>query len=160
MFDEFMGLPLHPLVVHAAVVFVPLLCLFAVVYALVPRVRGAVGWAAATLAVLAPVVAWVATQSGKALQAKLISQGFSAEILAKVAEHKQFGDRTFYVSIPLGIMTLVLVFLTGTSAARARAVPAWASIVLAVVVVALAAVTAYYVFRTGDSGARAVWETG
>ncbi|HEU4421149.1 MAG TPA: DUF2231 domain-containing protein [Pilimelia sp.] len=159
MFDEFMGLPLHPLVVHAAVVFVPLLCLLAVAYALVPRVRVFVGWAAAALAVIAPVVAWVATRSGLALEQKLISQGFSGDILTKISEHRQFGERTFYVSIPLGLVTLALVLLTGTRAGRARTIPGWASVVLAAAVVVLAAVTAYYVFRTGDSGARAVWET-
>lgn len=160
MFDEFMGLPLHPLTVHAVVVFVPLLCLLSVVYALVPRVRGAIGWAAALLAVAAPLTAWVATRSGLALERKLIAQGFSGEILTKITEHSRLGDRTFYFSIPLGLVTLALVYLTGTSAARARRMPSWASVAFAVVVVVLAAITAYYVFKTGDSGARAVWETG
>ena len=45
MFDQINGLPVHVLVLHAAVVFVPLLALGAVVYALVPRWRPRMGWA-------------------------------------------------------------------------------------------------------------------
>jgi hypothetical protein len=37
--------------------------------------------------------------------------------------------------------------------------PRAADVGLAVIMVALAAVTGYYVFRTGDSGATAVWGT-
>src|SRR3712207_2115532 len=37
VFDQFNGMPVHVLLVHAAVVFVPLLVLAAVVYAVVPR---------------------------------------------------------------------------------------------------------------------------
>ena len=36
MFEEFAGIPAHPLLVHAAVVFVPLLALAAVAYAFLP----------------------------------------------------------------------------------------------------------------------------
>lgn len=38
---EFFGLPLHPLVVHAAVVFVPLAALLVMVFAVFPRHRWA-----------------------------------------------------------------------------------------------------------------------
>ena len=41
---EINGLPLHPLVVHAAVVFLPCAALLALVYAAVPRWRWAVRW--------------------------------------------------------------------------------------------------------------------
>ena len=40
VFATFGGLPLHPLIIHATVVFVPLLVLFAIGYAVVPRLRG------------------------------------------------------------------------------------------------------------------------
>jgi hypothetical protein len=44
MFRAFMGLPLHPLAVHAAVIFVPLLALGSAGYAVLPRVRRRLGW--------------------------------------------------------------------------------------------------------------------
>ncbi|HEX2356851.1 MAG TPA: hypothetical protein VHI50_10380, partial [Micromonosporaceae bacterium] len=67
MFEEILGVPAHPLLVHAAVVFVPLLIAAALAYALVPALRGRVGWAVALLAVAAPLAAWFATLSGNRL---------------------------------------------------------------------------------------------
>ena len=43
VFETFMGLPLHPLVIHAAVVLIPILVLVALGYALVPRLRDRIG---------------------------------------------------------------------------------------------------------------------
>ena len=68
MFDQFNGLPLHPLVVHAAVVFVPLLVVTAILYGVVPQLRSRIGWVAALLAVAAPTAALVAMLSGRAFK--------------------------------------------------------------------------------------------
>ncbi len=59
MFDQINGLPVHALVVHAAVVFVPLLVLGAIAYAVVPRWRPRVGWAVVLLAIAAPAAVFV-----------------------------------------------------------------------------------------------------
>ncbi len=66
MFEEIAGLPMHPLAVHAAVVFVPLLALAALAYGLVPKLRRKVGWVAVLLALVAPASAVVARLSGDA----------------------------------------------------------------------------------------------
>ena len=44
MFNTFQGLPLHPLVVHATVVLVPLMCLLTVLVAVRPVLRGKFAW--------------------------------------------------------------------------------------------------------------------
>src|SRR4051794_18832363 len=61
------GVPLHPLVVHAAVVFVPMsaLATFALV---VPRLRWAARWAALVLAVLAAGSVQLAAMTGEDLE--------------------------------------------------------------------------------------------
>ena len=74
MFDQVNGLPVHALVLHAAVVFVPLLALGAVVYALAGRWRAKIAWAVLLLAVTAPVTALVAMLSGNKLQERLLEQ--------------------------------------------------------------------------------------
>jgi hypothetical protein len=153
VFDQFNGLPMHVLLVHAAVVFVPLLALLAVVYALVPRVRDKVGWAAALLALGAPLAAFVSMASGNTYKDRLVAQGMNAEGLAPITTHQGYGQLTFFTSLALGIVTGVLIFLTS----RSRSVPRVAEIVLTVLVVALAAVSGYYVFMTGDTGATAAW---
>ncbi|RZU50357.1 hypothetical protein EV385_2129 [Krasilnikovia cinnamomea] len=158
MFDQVNGLPVHALVLHAAVVFVPLLALVSVVYAVVPRWRPRVGWAAALLAIAAPVTVWVAVESGEQLYDRLVQQGMRGPILGILDDHMNFGRLTLWFSVALGVATLVMVFFTlGRSG---RGLPRPAEVVLAIVVVALAAVAGYYVFRTGDSGAHAVWGSG
>lgn len=146
MFDQINGLPVHVLVVHAAVVFVPLLALSAVVYALVPRLRARVGWVAALLAVAAPVVAFVAKQSGEAFLARK-----PAELQPSLQGHVDAGGMTVWWTLGLGVVTLVTVFLTSR-----RPLPKVAEIGLIVLTLVLAAGAAWFVFQTGDSGARSV----
>jgi uncharacterized membrane protein len=158
VFDQISGLPVHPLIVHAAVVFLPLLVLVSIVYAVVPRVRSKIGWAAVLLAIGGPIAAFVATQSGEALEERLRAQGLGPEFLAKVQQHSEYGDRAFWFSAALGLMTLILVALT-SGGSRVPSAPGWVNIVISVAVIALAVGTGIYVFLTGDSGARAVWES-
>ena len=66
MFEEIGGLPLHPLVLHAAVVFVPLQVLLALGYALLPALRRATLWAVVAVSVLAHskwTISWRMSQS-------------------------------------------------------------------------------------------------
>jgi uncharacterized membrane protein len=158
VFDEFMGIPAHPLMVHAAVVFVPLLVVAAVVYAVVPSLRARVGWVASLLAVAAPGAALFAKLSGEELESRLTAQGYPPQTLEQVNRHQSYGDRTFWLSLLLGVATGVLIFVVSRRQ-RLRTLPAWAPAVLSAVVVALAVLTAIYVFLTGDSGANAVWGT-
>ena len=72
MFEEVFGIPAHPLLVHAAVVFVPLQILAAFAYALVPFVRHYIAWLVAGLAALAPATALLAQESGEAFQERLV----------------------------------------------------------------------------------------
>jgi hypothetical protein len=155
MFDQINGLPVHALVIHAAVVFVPLLALTAIVYAVLPRWRAKVGWAAGLLAIAAPVTTWVATESGEELRDRLVANGLSGGPLQVIDDHMAFGELAFRVSLGLGVATLALIALTLRSADKK--LPRAVEIGLAVIVVALAVVSGYYVFKTGDSGAQAVW---
>lgn len=182
MFDQINGLPVHVLVLHAAVIFVPLLALGALVYAVVPRWRSKIGWAVALLAVIAPLSTLVAKLSGTQLYNRLIDQGLSGRGKEILDDHMSFGTTTWWLSLALGLVTLVMVGLTvrsrtpdrsmvtagagGSGGAmlageatetRTTAVPRVVEIVLAIAMVVLAALAGYYVFRTGDAGATAVW---
>ena len=156
VFDQINGLPVHALVVHAAVVFVPLLALGAIVYALVARWRPRIGWAVLLLAVIAPICAYVAKESGEELRDRLVAQGVSGRGAEIINDHQGFGTLTFWFTLALGVVSLVLVVVTTR---RPESLPRVVDLGLAVVMVALAAIAGYYVFRTGDSGATAVWGT-
>jgi hypothetical protein len=165
MFEEVLGIPAHPLLVHAAVVFVPLQALTAVVYAFVPSWRARMGWAALSLAVVGPVAAWFAKLSGEAFRDRQVSNGASGPFLDRIDEHSGFGSTTAWVTIALGVLTILL-FLrgragdgaqetTGAQTTTAGVVIGW---VLRLAIAAAAAAALYYIFRTGDTGAHLVWE--
>ncbi|MEV4659723.1 DUF2231 domain-containing protein [Micromonospora sp. NPDC049301] len=156
MFEEFRGIPLHPLVVHAAVVFVPLLVLAAAVYAFVPRLRRWIGWAALLLAIAAPLATQLATQSGEALKETLTAKGYPPEILAQVAEHQRYGELTRSFTFGLGVSTLLLLLVTSGHPRVAR-LPSWVRLLLIAAIVVFGVLSAVYVVLAGDTGSRAVW---
>ena len=154
---EIGGLPLHPLVVHAAVVFTPLAVLAVVVFALWPRHRWLSRWPAVLLTLAAAGSVVVARLSGEALvEAR-------PELARLVAEHQ---DRAGLL-VPLTLVLLALVAvgawsLGGPSAlasgagARESRVVALDQVLPALLVVVAVAVLVMVVL-TGDSGSRAVW---
>ncbi|MEU6744237.1 hypothetical protein [Streptosporangium sandarakinum] len=163
MFDEILGLPAHPLIVHAAVIAVPALAVLAAVYGLAPRTRPALGWAVAGLAVAAPVAAFAAKESGESLEHRNFASA-TGTLAQRIAEHEEFADPLLIAAFALGVLSLVLLHLVrrgrggGEGRGReggggARAVTTAAAVLTAVVAV----VAGYYAVRAGHSGAVAVW---
>ena len=70
MFDKIGNLPLHPLVIHAAVIGIPLAVLLAFLFAF-PKTRAWARWPLAIVVVGATAVTFVARQSGLALETDL-----------------------------------------------------------------------------------------
>jgi uncharacterized membrane protein len=163
VFEEFQGIPMHPLLVHAAVVLLPLQVAAAIAFAVLPRFRRYLGWFVAGVAVAAPSAAFIARLSGQALRDRLIRNGTSdAGVLAKIQQHNDFADLAMYSSIGLGVLMLILLFL---EVRRARAAadgsgPGGMNILMIAVIVltfGAAGATGYYVFQTGDTGAKMTW---
>jgi hypothetical protein len=169
MFEEVLGIPAHPLIIHGAVVFVPLQLLGAVVYAFLPGLRPRVGWAVMALAVVGPAAAWVARLSGQALEQRMIDNGVrDATVLGGINQHQDYGNKTAWAALALGVLTIVFIVLVRRSAPAPAGGPAVSTSssgsvvvewVLRVAVLALAGVTAYYVFKTGDTGSHLVWRS-
>ena len=156
MFGQVLGLPLHVLIVHAVVVFVPLLVLLALAYIVLPRFRSRLEWAVAILAVVAPITAFVGVQSGEALQERQIARGFSGEILEKINQHAEYGDVLFRFTVGLAVAVILLLVAT-SGHRRVPALPRWVSPVLSVVVIGLGVAALVYVWLTGHSGSEMVW---
>jgi hypothetical protein len=151
MFDEVLGLPVHALVVHFAVVLTPLLVAVAVAYALVPRWRSATAWAVVLLALGAFASVFTSWMSGpRLLEARFATaEGALAD---GIAAHASFATPLLLSVTGLGAASLVLVY-----ASRGDRFGKSGTTVLSGLTVVLALAAAYFVFRTGDSGARAVW---
>jgi hypothetical protein len=157
------GLPTHILIIHAAVVFIPLASLFAIVYALVPPSRRHIWWAVLALGVLAPVTGWLARLSGQRYLQYFLDHGASGSFLDALNKHQSYGLPTAWWATGLGAAMLIMGLVTmpsvlglplgPTEPVLHSAVARWVTVVAAVV---LAGVALYYVIQTGDSGARAV----
>lgn len=157
MFDEIGGLPVHVLVVHAAVVCTPLAATLGVLFALVAKWRWLLRWPMVGSSVLALAAVFVAVRSGNVFRDRL---GLPHELIHAHAEAGQL-----LLNVMLGFVAVVGVAayaLGGPSALRsgrgARAgVAQPTQVVLAAVLVVAAVVVGYQVYRTGEAGARATW---
>jgi hypothetical protein len=172
-----MGIPAHPLLVHAAVIFVPLQLIGAIVYSLFPATRSKITWAVVALAVVGPLSAWAAKKSGEAFRNRLIRRGHPGPaLLSSIDQHFTYGTWTAWLALVLSLVTLILVWAKRTprpksgqdtaeiarDAARVSGVgvdSALVALVGTVAVIVLGLATAYFVFRTGDTGAHIVWGT-
>lgn len=157
MFDRVLGIPAHPLYIHAAVVLVPLLALTAVLYAVWPASRRHIRWPLVAFAIAAPGAVFFAKESGEQFRA---SPNFQSEQLqAGIGQHEDLANVLLLVVFALTVVALVMAFTVPVAAdgvARIKA-PAAAQWGIAGLSVVLAAVTMYYCYRTGDSGAHLVW---
>ncbi|WP_432985362.1 DUF2231 domain-containing protein [Dactylosporangium sp. CA-233914] len=158
MFDRVTGIPAHPLFIHAAVVLVPLLALVAVLYGVWPASRRHVRWPLVAFAVAAPVSVFFAKESGESFTSNRAFQ--SPQMKALIADHEGYADKLFWVILGLTVVGLVMAFMIpvaagGTARIKAPAAAHWVAAGLSVV---LAIAAAFYVFKTGDTGAHMVWE--
>jgi len=148
LFGFIAGLPMHPLVVHAAVVLLPLSALVLVVLVFVPSWRIRFGWATIAGLAAGTAAAFVAKESGEALAAKV----------GLPADHALWGD--ILVPVAIGLFAVAvgwLVLRNRAARTSSRSVAATVAGGLAVVL-ALAATT--ITVLVGHSGAQAVWAGG
>ena len=150
MFDLINGIPLHPLVVHAIVVLLPLATLGTIAIAVRPRWRRPYGPLVVAAAALSAVLSPIATQSGEALERHVGDPG----------EHAELGDTLVFFAIALTLAAAALVWLERRAASSANAASEGGSrltTVVAIVAVVIGLASAVQVYRVGDSGARAAW---
>jgi hypothetical protein len=159
MFDEIGNLPLHPLVVHATVVGIPLAALLAFLFAF-PKTREWARWPLGITVVGAAALTYVAKQSGLALEVALgVRPGNPVGDL--ILQHSLLAEQLFWIMIGFAVIGLLNVFVVSKSAADGTAnkakQPAILRIVLPILLMAVAVVALTWVVRVGDLGARAVW---
>jgi hypothetical protein len=159
VFDNLGNLPLHPLVVHAVVVGVPLAALLAFLFAF-PKTREWARWPLAITLIGATGVTFVARQSGLALEAALgIKPGNPVGDL--ILRHSLLANQLFYIMIGFTVIGLLNVFVVSKRTADgvdgAAKQSAVFRIVLPILLVAAAVVALTWIVRVGDLGARAVW---
>jgi hypothetical protein len=143
--DLIFGLPLHPLVVHGAVVLVPLVAFAALAMSYWPSFSRKYGGPVLILAVVAQLSLFLAKASGEPFQDRLNKE---------IERHKNFGEIAPFTFIPL----LVLLYLRWRMDKSGSTVGSAKVRRLVSVLLALAAILALvYIYLTGHSGAESVW---
>jgi hypothetical protein len=150
---QFAGLPLHPLLVHAAVVLLPLAALLLIVGSVWPAARRRLG-------ILTPIVAIVG--GGFALLAKQAGEALERQVpeTALVEAHTAMGDGPVIWAFVLIVVAVGQWAWFWWRAQRADHPLAGARVITGVIAVAAIAVaigTTVDLVLVGDSGARAVW---
>jgi uncharacterized membrane protein len=143
---EINGLPVHALIVHAAVVFGPLAALFGVLY-LVPRFRGWLRWPLVLSVVVLVVSVWIAYLSGEQLEE---TGNYSNGPLRALLETHEERAEILRISATVFALVAVLTAFWRTKSAGIR------NALVALTAVA-AVVTGVYVVLTGDAGAQIAW---
>ncbi len=152
-FDLIGGLPVHPLIVHAAVVVLPAAALALIVVALLPRVPALVRWGVVAALAAGALSAWIAAESGEALAERVgepsvhVAAGETVPLIAGVL---------LLIGAAWAVVDLLDARRRATGAPRPRAMFA-ARVVVTVLSIAWAAYTIYAVFVAGHSGAVATW---
>jgi uncharacterized membrane protein len=157
------GLPAHPLFVHVPVVLIPSTVVAAVVFVLKREWFARYGIALALVSIVAMSSIFLTMQAGAALRGELHLQGQAAKL---ISEHSQAAH---ILAIVYVVFTATLI-VTFASLRISGGRPTGLGIVdgllsrkpvftgLCVVLVLLSIGAGYMTFRTGDLGAKAVWQ--
>ncbi len=158
MLTEIAGIPSHPLLVHAAVVLLPLAALALVVAAWWPAARARLGVGLPVLALVAALACYLAKESGEQLEKRPSMEGMREQIEG----HSTQGTATFLWS--LALLVIAVLVWAGSSAAVASRVSAATvlsgragAVVLGVLSTVAAVACLWGVIAAGHSGATMVW---
>ena len=143
---EINGLPAHPLLVHLVVVLLPLTAAGAVVVSLWPEAQRRLSFLIPLGATVGAIAVPITTRAGEDLAEQFGNPPF-------IEQHESYGDRVLPWAVALAATTILqwLYLRQGTGGLP--------RVVLALAVIASAVGTAVIVFLTGESGARAVWQS-
>ena len=147
LLDTIGGIPLHPLIVHAAVVILPLGALGLVAIILVPRWRATFGWLVMGALAAGTLSAFAAVNSGEAL----------ADRVGEPERHAELGETLQVVAAILFLAAAAWFWLQRRSSAPATVLGGPLQAVAAIATLALAAGTLVLTVLVGHSGAESVW---
>ncbi len=157
------GLPAHPLFVHVPVILIPV----TIVAAIVCMVRTAwfsrYGIALAVVSIVAMSSVFLTMQAGAALRAELHLHGTAAHLISEHAQAAHILAVVYVVFTAVLIITFAAYRIshgmpTGLGVLDGLFASRLVFTALRVLLVVLAIGAGYMTFRTGDLGAKAVWQ--
>lgn len=150
------GLPAHPLVVHAAVVLVPVAAVGFAATAWRPAWRRSYGIPVLTLAFAGALFAFLADQSGGPLEHNVRDAARAAGTRARFGDHPEQGQAAYLWAV-FFLVAVGVVFVADRWGERLR-LPKWAPGGLYAVALLPALVAVLTMVAAGHSGAQLVWK--
>jgi uncharacterized membrane protein len=145
LFGSVAGLPLHPLVIHAAIVLIPLAAISALVMSYLPSFSRRYGKVTLVIALVAQTSLFLAKVTGEAFE----------EILDKdVGNHAELGEIAPFITLPM-VALIYLRWRLDRSGANIGSPWVRRLTSLALIVASLASIV--IVVLVGHSGAESVW---
>jgi hypothetical protein len=156
------GLPAHPLFIHVPVVLIPISVLGAIACVARPAWLARYGVPLSVTAIVAMSSTFLAMQAGAALRGALNLQGTAASLIQRHSHAAHILAVVFVLFTAALILTFAAQRIsggmpTGLAVADRLLSPRISLVALRVLLVVLALVSAYMVFKVGDLGAKAVW---
>lgn len=147
----FQGIPLHPLVVHFAVVFFLLVAGAQLLAVALPRFRAWIGWGLPAAALVTAIVAQLATTTGDDL--------IDTRSTPLAEAHEDWGERLGNLGLALGAVAVAYWLVTSPwgQARIGDRLPSWVVPVVGAIAVLVAVATLVVTTITGHTGAVAVW---
>ncbi|MCO5201933.1 MAG: hypothetical protein M9925_09570 [Chloroflexi bacterium] len=150
------GLPAHPLLVHAAVVLVPLAAIALAVTCWRTSWRKAYSLPVALLAMAGAAAAFLAKESGEPLEDAVKRAAQSEGVRARFGDHPEQGDTAFVFAVLLAIAAIG-VWAVDRYGSRFN-LPKWAPMATYGVALVPAALALITMIVAGHSGAQLVWK--
>ena len=156
--DSIDGIPVHPLVVHGAVVLVPLAVIAAVGLSWRPSWRDSYGLVIVLVAWAAWVFAYAAVLSGESFEHQVRDLAAQAgDPRPRFGDHPEIGQTAALVSFAFALVYSGL-FAVQRWGER-FSLPAWSASAAYALVVLTALPTMYMILDAGHRGARLAWGT-
>jgi hypothetical protein len=164
--EAYGGLPAHPLLLHVPVILIPVVTIWSLLLVARPAWVQRQGLIASTVAVVALAGTILTAGAGEALRKALhLGAGGFGDTASLIARHAHAADILRLLMFAFVLVLIVYVLARRVAAGRILgrvgldrflSAPLTAR-VLATLLVALALGCGYFVFHTGDLGAKAVW---
>lgn len=154
--DTLAGLPAHPLLVHAAVVLVPLAAIGLAATGWKPAWRKAYSLPVALIALAGAVFAFLAKESGEPVEHAVKRAAEAAGTRARFGDHPEQGDTAFVFAFLFALAAVG--FWAVDRYGQRRNFPAWAPTVAYAAAVLVGAVALITMTVAGHSGAQLVWK--
>jgi uncharacterized membrane protein len=145
VFDVVAGLPLHPLVVHAAVILIPLVAITALIMSYLPSFSRRYGKLVLIVAIIAQISIVIAKLSGQAFEERLGKD---------IERHADLGEIAPFVTLPM-VFLIYLRWRMDRSGATVGSAKIRRLVSLALILASLAALV--MTILVGHSGAESVW---